>query len=249
MSERATKTHAYIYLLREREFFLLDKKVYKLGMTIQVPSLRIGRFNAYKKDSELLLCIRCPVDKVAAVEQDAKRRFREVFEKHTDGSEFFIGNAIAMTKILTTLVEGAWTDVNDEDVAHVVDDEDNIDHIENVRRQEELKLAEAACMSRLVQIRSQLRQSEDMDAAPITSFLSAVCIRENGGRYEKNALYHMYANWAGDQPGVCSVLSPIMFSKALKDQTKPYLHSNGKYYLVDYRPRRENETPWRPRDR
>ena len=95
-----SKTHAYLYLIREREFILLDQPVFKLGMTVQSASLRFGRFDGYKKGSEAYLVIRCSLDDVAALEQEAKRQFRVAFQKHPDGSEFFTGNPTEMVKIL-----------------------------------------------------------------------------------------------------------------------------------------------------
>ena len=82
MSEPEQYTHGYLYILREREFVLLNQDVYKLGMTIQGRKLRINRLNAYKKDSELVLAVYCPMNRVADVERSLKRAFCQAFQRH-----------------------------------------------------------------------------------------------------------------------------------------------------------------------
>lgn len=71
----AVNTHAYLYLLREREFVLRGEHVYKIGMTKQKMDLRISRFDAYKKASELILIVECPLLCVKAQKQHSNENF------------------------------------------------------------------------------------------------------------------------------------------------------------------------------
>ena len=57
----AIVTHAYFYLIREREFAIRGEDVYKLGITKQVMGLKIPRFDGYKKGSELVMITECPM--------------------------------------------------------------------------------------------------------------------------------------------------------------------------------------------
>ena len=111
------KSHAYLYLIREREFILTGHPVQKLGMTVQNASVRIRRLDGYKKGSEVFLVIRCPMHRVNSLEQEAKRLFRTHFHKHSDGTEYFAGDPYAMVKILAELVNRAWDTLDDEDTA------------------------------------------------------------------------------------------------------------------------------------
>ncbi len=77
-------THAYLYLIREREFVLRDLNVFKIGLTKQPMGLKIGRFDGYKKGSELLLVVECPLNLVEDIEKDLKKRFAEKFQRHDD---------------------------------------------------------------------------------------------------------------------------------------------------------------------
>ena len=84
MPEKKDKTHGYLYLIREREFLVRDEQVFKMGMTIQGAKLRLKRLDAYKKESELVVSIRCLVDRVANVEGNIKHHFQIAFTQHSD---------------------------------------------------------------------------------------------------------------------------------------------------------------------
>ena len=91
----------FIYLIREREF--LDKKmdVYKIGCTIQkTASLQLKRLKDYKKGSQLLCACRCNPEIVFDIEAKIKEIFGIKFNKHNDGTEYFIGNPNEMLKII-----------------------------------------------------------------------------------------------------------------------------------------------------
>lgn len=107
-----TYTHAYIYLIREREFLLRDEPVFKIGRGEQdadrvVKSVATG----YKKGSEIWLTIRCPILKYKDVESSLKSTFRERFTQHVDGSEYFSGDPTEMIKFITETVHCAWSDL------------------------------------------------------------------------------------------------------------------------------------------
>lgn len=61
-----------------------DEQVFKMGMTIQGAKLRLKRLDAYKKECELVVSIRCPVDRVANVEGNIKHHFQIAFTQHSD---------------------------------------------------------------------------------------------------------------------------------------------------------------------
>ncbi|KAK9813075.1 hypothetical protein WJX72_008456 [[Myrmecia] bisecta] len=109
MSSVRVKTHAYLYLIREREFLLARCNVFKLGRTMQAANMRIRRFNAYKKGSEVWLVLRVPFDFVVALEAQAKSSFRAAFEQHSDGYEYFVGDPHAMMRLLWNISDTAWT--------------------------------------------------------------------------------------------------------------------------------------------
>lgn len=54
-----------------------------------------------KKDSELVLAVYCPVNRVAEVERSLKRAFCQAFQRHGDGFEWFIGDYVEMTLMMT----------------------------------------------------------------------------------------------------------------------------------------------------
>jgi hypothetical protein len=69
----------YIYLLREREFLLRNEDVYKIGSTIQKkPSLRIDRFNKYKKGSQILCLCCCESSNVRGIEKNLIKKFDRI---------------------------------------------------------------------------------------------------------------------------------------------------------------------------
>jgi len=91
----------YIYLLREREFLKNDEKVYKVGRTLQKgASLTIDRLKAYKKGSELLFIREVAGDNVKNIETSIVKSFESKFMRHSDGNEYFIGNAEIMIDII-----------------------------------------------------------------------------------------------------------------------------------------------------
>lgn len=96
----------YIYLIREREFFLRKEDVYKIGMTIQAVTQRIRRLDDYKKGSELILVAKCSAADVAAIERDLKRDFAAVFQRHSDGTEYFVGDPQMMARMINAAVWG-----------------------------------------------------------------------------------------------------------------------------------------------
>lgn len=91
---------SYIYLIREREFINSNQDVYKIGRTTQERSLRIERFSAYKKGSEIILLKRVSTPKVVTCEKQLIDIFMKHYEKHPDGKEYFIGNPNDMCSII-----------------------------------------------------------------------------------------------------------------------------------------------------
>lgn len=99
----------YIYLIREREFFNNNVPVYKVGMTIQkTASCALERLKDYKKGSEL--CTVMPVSPTHCLEIETriKRAFRETFQKHNDGHEYFEGEPWKMIQIMFGIID-QWT--------------------------------------------------------------------------------------------------------------------------------------------
>ena len=107
-----TYTHAYIYLIREREFLLRNEPVYKIGRGAQNADRIVKRVaTGYKKGSEIWLAMRCPIATYKNVETSLKSIFGERFEKHGDGSEYFMGNPAEMVELITKIVNKSWSDV------------------------------------------------------------------------------------------------------------------------------------------
>lgn len=95
----------FIYLIREREFFITRQHVYKVGSTIQQGGQhRIHRFQDYKKGSELIFMWQC-VDpsKVREVESRIIQELSKEFDRHIDGREHFKGNRFLMTNVITSI--------------------------------------------------------------------------------------------------------------------------------------------------
>lgn len=116
----AVFTHAYLYLLREREFVLRGEDVYKIGLTRQQMDLKIKRFKGYKKGSELILVTECPLSVVEDVEKELKRVFGETFQNHADGTEYFVGNSRQMAKLIFAATDAAWTDDEQQKQANML---------------------------------------------------------------------------------------------------------------------------------
>ena len=78
----AAYTDAYIYLIREREFLLLDQPVYKIGRSEQHADRTVQRIaKGYKKGSETLLTLRIPLGLYKDVESILKAMLWERFNK------------------------------------------------------------------------------------------------------------------------------------------------------------------------
>jgi hypothetical protein len=91
----------YIYLIREREFLYRGEPVYKIGRGEQEPDNKIKRLVNYKKGSHIEFACGVEAEKVSDIETDVKRALGEVFQQHSDGHEYFIGDPIKM-KLLTS---------------------------------------------------------------------------------------------------------------------------------------------------
>lgn len=100
--------HAYIYLIREREHYLLNQQVYKHGKTkVKQPCLYLPRLQHYKKESQLVVVREVSIDLVHDIEYTITRRFAEIFQCHSDGHEYFMGDAQAMTKEINKIIDAA----------------------------------------------------------------------------------------------------------------------------------------------
>ena len=105
-------THAYIYLIREREFLVRDEPVFKIGRGEQDADRVVKRVaTGYKKGSEIWLTIRCPISLYKQVESTLKSTFRDRFTQHGDGSEYFSGDPTEMIQIITRVVHNAWSEL------------------------------------------------------------------------------------------------------------------------------------------
>ena len=92
--------NSYIYLIREREFISSHSNIYKIGRTTQEKSLKIKRFNAYKKGSEIILLKKVCNDQVILIENKLKNIFASTFKRHADGIEYFEGDCNEMSLII-----------------------------------------------------------------------------------------------------------------------------------------------------
>lgn len=73
-------------------------------------NLQIKRMNAYKKGSELLLMAECPLSVCIEIESILKKDFANVFQRHSDGYEYFCGNPRKMASMIFQATDAAWTD-------------------------------------------------------------------------------------------------------------------------------------------
>ena len=97
---------SYIYLIQERENYNLKNNVYKFGRCTQVPNNVINRLKSgYKKGSKILFIMNCDNDKVVSIETNIRKKFTEIFEKHEDGHEHFIGDSNEMIKTIFTIIQ------------------------------------------------------------------------------------------------------------------------------------------------
>lgn len=97
---------SYIYLIQERENYNLKNNVYKFGRCTQIPNNVIDRLKSgYKKGSKILFIMNCDNDKVVSIETNIRKKFTEIFEKHEDGHEHFIGDSNEMIKTIFTIIQ------------------------------------------------------------------------------------------------------------------------------------------------
>jgi hypothetical protein len=103
----------YIYIIREREFIIANKNVYKIGKTTKEPNSRLA---GYPKGSEVLIFV--AVNNCHNMEKKLIRMFISEFVQSKEyGYEYFTGNIETMIKSLMTLVisEGCEGLKNPED--------------------------------------------------------------------------------------------------------------------------------------
>jgi hypothetical protein len=101
----------YIYLLREREHIASQINVFKVGRTVQEPDTVISRIrNGYKKGSEIVCIMQCPVEKVVHVENTIIKAFSDKFPNHKDGKEHFYGDSIGMQQIIFECIKKVRSD-------------------------------------------------------------------------------------------------------------------------------------------
>ena len=99
--DEACINHGYIYLIQEREFYESKKNVYKCGKTCQPANNFITRLRSgYKKGSFIIGILSCNPEDTTEIENTVKARFAATFTKHTDGSEYFIGDPSHMMDII-----------------------------------------------------------------------------------------------------------------------------------------------------
>ena len=91
----------YIYLIRRREYVLLEQIVYKIGKTTQDPPYK--RIRAYDNGhSEIFLLIK--VGDCHELENRIKDKFKQLFTQKKDiGTEYFEGDAEIMIKHIFTI--------------------------------------------------------------------------------------------------------------------------------------------------
>ena len=167
-----TYTHAYIYLIREREFLLRNEPVFKIGRGEQDADRIVKRVaTGYKKGSEIWLTTRCPISLYKQAENTLKNTFRERFTEHGDGSEYFSGDPTEMVKIISSVVENCWSDLAMEETEQafhgvVLSDEQlefkkSIDTMEATlnrdhQLREQLEISEAKCRAAVLALRRSL---------------------------------------------------------------------------------------------
>lgn len=123
------KSYGYIYLIREREFLNKNENVYKHGKTcLSDATLILPRLKDYKKGSELVFVMQVAIEQVCTIENSITKRFKNVFKKHNDGNEYFIGDPKIMIKEIFEIIQSIESrkDQTDKDVQKedVCDDTD-----------------------------------------------------------------------------------------------------------------------------
>lgn len=116
----ASYTHAYIYLIREREFLLLNQPIYKIGRSEQHANRVIKRIaTGYKKGSEIVLVLHTPLTMYKDVESVLKHMFCDRFKKHDDGTEYFEGDPIQMMRIINDVVCHSWSITSEPTISNL----------------------------------------------------------------------------------------------------------------------------------
>ena len=110
----------YLYLIREKEFVLLNQPTYKVGMTIQKPDIRITRIGKYKKGSKLTLLKKVPSHLTQALEKQVIDEFKIFFTQHPKGREFFTGDENAMVNIICDITRASVHSTQQVDQYEVV---------------------------------------------------------------------------------------------------------------------------------
>jgi hypothetical protein len=97
----------YIYLIRTREFIQLNQPVYKIGRTKQP---NFNRLKQYPKGSEVidwLSCFNCIITENILIKE-----FKQHFKHRPDlGNEYFEGNVIDMSNLLTNIRKNSFNNV------------------------------------------------------------------------------------------------------------------------------------------
>ena len=79
----------YIYMIRTREFKLLDRHVYKIGKTVQEIDTRIRRLTEYTRGSEVFLVEQVAPELVGHAEAQILEECRRKWGAGPDGNEYF----------------------------------------------------------------------------------------------------------------------------------------------------------------
>jgi hypothetical protein len=86
----------YVYLIRLREFIILNKPIYKIGKTKQLPH---ARFQSYPKYSQIYMLEQ--VYNCDTIEKEIIRQFDSSFvQKSVYGREYYKGDVDLMKKII-----------------------------------------------------------------------------------------------------------------------------------------------------
>jgi hypothetical protein len=79
----------YIYMIRTREFKLLDRHIYKIGKTVQEVDTRIRRLTEYTRGSEVFVVEQVPPELVGHAESKILEECRKRWGSGPDGNEYF----------------------------------------------------------------------------------------------------------------------------------------------------------------
>ena len=116
----------YIYLIRTREFIQLNQPVYKIGRTKQP---NFNRLKQYPKGSEVidwLSCFNCIITEKILIKE-----FKQHFKHRPDlGNEYFEGNVIDMSNLLTNIRKNSFNNViidNGGNKYKIIEANDNMD--------------------------------------------------------------------------------------------------------------------------